>query len=322
MRITFIAWERYERRSDLLAQHLGATMHHVYHGQRGKTFQAAGRYATQGFETWAIICRERPDMIFVQNPPIFLVLLAFLYSRRYGAQFVIDSHTAAFASPKWRWSLGIHRLLSLRALATIVHNESQEDIVKRWRCRYCLISFTPGNYPAGEAFRLEGNFNIAVINTYGEDEPLDIILQAAASLPEVDFYVTGDSRRAQSRLLMNKPNNCHFTGYLPYERYVGLLQGVHFVMDLTTRDHNLLAGAFEAVSVGTPLIVSDWHILRDYFSSGTVYVPNTVPGICEGIRQAQREGVALRQGILQLRARLQTQWEQEFASLRRLLREG
>ena len=41
-------------------------------------------------------------------------------------------------------------------------------------------------------------------------------------------------------------------------------------------------GSFEAASLAIPLIVSDWPILRDYFSLGTVHVPNTEEGVCEG----------------------------------------
>ena len=61
-----------------------------------------------------------------------------------------------------------------------------------------------------------------------------------------------------------KPDNCHLTGYIPYEQYVGLMRQVDTVIDLTDRDHTLLLGAFEAVSLGTPLIISDWPILREY----------------------------------------------------------
>ncbi len=315
MKITFIAWDPYTRRSDLLAQRLGATIHHIFHGQRGKLRQVPERYLRQTRETWPILRREKPDVVFVQNPPILCVLVAFFYAQRYGARFVIDSHTAAFLSPKWRWSLGLHRMLSRRAVTTIVHNESQAKIVKSWGCRYCVLGDPLGNYPSAEPFPVNGQLNVAVINSFGEDEPVDVVLEAAAKLPEVGFYITGDSRHAAPRLLAKRPDNCHFTGYLPYGQYVGLLQGVDFVMDLTTRDHCLLSGAFEAVSIGTPLIVSDWPILRDYFSLGTVHVSNTVPGICEGVQRAQRERPALRQGILQLREKLEVQWNREFAEL-------
>jgi len=322
MKISFIAWERYERRSDLLAQHLGATMHHIYHGQRGKLLHAPGRYLTQGIQTWNILSRERPDIVLVQNPPIFCALLAFLYALLYQAQYAIDSHTAAFTSPKWTWSLGLHRLLSLRAAATIVHNDSQEKFVKQWGCRYCVIGFIPGKYPAGEHYPLNEPFNVAVINTFGEDEPLDDVLEAAADLPGVGFYITGDPRHADPHFLTKKPDNCYFTGYLPDGQYVDLLREADFVMDLTTRDHCLLAGAFEAVCIGTPLIVSNWPTLREYFPLGTVHVPNTVQGIYEGVQQAQHNKQDLRQGILQLREKLEVKWNKEFAELCGLLKQS
>ncbi len=321
MKLSFIAWERYEPHTDLLAHHLGATMHHIYHGQRGKLLQAPVRYLTQSLQTWTVLAREKPDVIFVQNPPIFCALIAFLYARRNRAQYVIDSHTAAFTSPKWTWSLRLHRLLSLRAAATIVHNDSQKKIVEKWGCRHCVVGFVPGEYPPGDHFPLDKRFNVVVISTFGDDEPLDKVLQSARLLPEVDFYITGDLKSAPSRMLANKPNNCHFTGYLPYNNYVGLLRSVDFVMDLTTRDNCLLAGAFEAVNIGTPLIISDWPILQQYFPLGTLHIPNTVGGICEGVRRAQRDQPSLRQDIPQLRDKLQARWNQEFGELCRLLQQ-
>jgi len=321
LKSTFIAWTRYHRRSELLAQHLGATLHFIYNGRLGKLWQTPVRYLVQARRTWRVLRQERPDVVFVQNPPIFCALVASLYARRYGARYVIDSHTGAFLSPKWRWSLGLHRMLSRRALTTIVHNRSQEKIVNRWGCRYCVLAFTPGDYPAGEHFSLDGQFNVAVISSFREDEPLDVVFEAAGLLPEVSFYVTGDYTRIATSLLAKKPDNCRLTGFLPYERYVGLLREVDAAMVLTTQDHTLLMGGFEAVSLGTPLIVSHWPLLRDFFSLGTVHVPNTVEGICEGVRRAQREQTVLQRGILILREQLRSEWEQQFAELRHSLRE-
>ena len=71
-----------------------------------------------------------------------------------------------FLSPKWRWSVWLHRLLSKGALATIVHNTSQEKIVKEWGYRYLVIGFTPGNYPPGDDFALDGQFNVAVVSSF------------------------------------------------------------------------------------------------------------------------------------------------------------
>ena len=100
---------------------------------------------------------------------------------------------------------------------------------------------------------------------------------------------------------------------------MGLLRGADVVIDLTTHDHTLLLGAFEAVSLCTPLIISDWPVLRDYFPIGTVHVANTVEGVCEGVRRAQREHAALRQDILHLREKLYAEWHHKFTELQRLL---
>lgn len=319
MKRTFIVWARYHRRAELLAGHLGATLHFIYWDWSRSLLAAPSRYLVQARQTWNILQREGPEVIFVQNPPIFNVLVASLYARRNGARYVIDSHTGAFLSWKWRWSLGLHRMLSRQALTTLVHNKCQEEILKQWGCHYLVVGFTPGNYPAGIPFPGNGQFMVAVVCGSIDDEPVDVVFEAASCLPEVSFYVTGDPRRVTPRMMAQKPDNCKLTGYLPYERYVGLLQGADAILVLTSQNQTLLMGAFEAVSLGTPLMVSDWPILRDYFSRGTVFVPNTVEGICEGVRRAEREQDALRHDIVVLRQQLSAEWEQRFAELRRLL---
>ena len=245
--------------------------------------------------------------------------MASFYARCYGVRYVIDSHTGAFLGWKWRWSVGLHRWLSRFASLTIVHNVDQEEVVKGWGCRYCVLGFTPGYYPAGLKYPLDRQYNIAVISTFGKDEPLAEIFDAAKYLNDVCFYFTGNSQRIEQALLSRKPENCRLTGYLSYEQYVGLLRGVNAVMDLTSRDHTLLMGGFEAVSLGKPFITSDWPVLRNYFSMGTVHIPNTVAGVLDGIYRSQCEQQMLQQGILRLREQLQAEWEQKYAALRHLL---
>lgn len=66
-------------------------------------------------------------------------------------------------------------------------------------------------------------------------------------------------------------------------------------------------------------LVSDWPVLRDCFPRGTVHVPNTVDGICEGVRRAEREREKLRCDISVLRDELDAEWDDRFAQLQRLL---
>jgi hypothetical protein len=135
----------------------------------------------------------------------------------------------------------------------------------------------------------------------------------------VNFYVTGDANLAAPSLLARKPDNCHLTGFLSYDRYIGLLQSADVILDLTTRDHLVLSGGFEAVFLGKPLIVSDWSILRDTFPLGTVHIPNTVEGVCQGVRQARAEHKTLQRDVLRLRDQLENEWNQKLEELWDLL---
>jgi glycosyltransferase involved in cell wall biosynthesis len=324
MRISFIVWARYgyQSHTELFAQHLGATTHYVWHGRRGGLVQTGLRYSVQALKTWRTLRRLRPDVVFVQNPPIFCALVVSLYAQRHGIRYVIDSHSGAFLSPKWRWALGMHRLLSRGAITTIVHNSDLEEFVKRWRCRSMVIGFIPATYPAGTPFPLDGTFNVAVISSFLDDEPFPVLFEAATYLPEVTFYITGDHQRANSDLLTKAPENCRLTGYLPHDEYIGLLRGVDAIIVLTTQDHTVLMGGFEAVSLGKVLITSDWPVLKDYFHSGTVHVSNTVEAVCEGVRRAQREHTELQQGVTLLRKQLETEWQQKLTELQCLLNRG
>lgn len=321
MRSTVIAWTSNTRRSDQLARHFGATIHNIAHGRHGQVLRAPTRYAVQARRTWQVLQAERPDVIFVQNPPIFAVLVAALYARRVGARFLIDSHTGAFLSPKWRWSLGLHARLSREAITTIVTNNYLKRLVESWGANAFILGFIPDDYPAGVPYPLPQRFNAAVISTFAPDEPLDVVFDAARRLPEVTFHVTGAPHRLAPALQAARPDNCHLTGFLPYDSYVGLLRGADAIVDLTTRDHTLLMGAFEAMSLGTPLITSNWPILRDYFPRGAVHVPNTVDGVCAGVRQVQRDRDSLRQEVAAMRRQLHVEWTDKYTQLQGLLGE-
>ena len=54
-------------------------------------------------------------------------------------------------------------------------------------------------------------------------------------------------------------------------------------------------GGYEAVALGKPLVTSDWGLLRETFSRGTVHVRNEPAAIADGLRRAiaDRERLAV-----------------------------
>lgn len=319
MRSTVIVWARDGKHSEQLARQLGATIHFIHWGRGRSRAIAALRMAVQAAMTWWRLVRERPAVVVVQNPAIFAVLTCWLYAQLYGARLAISSGTGAFLDSFWAWSVDLHRALSRRSAVTILHNRELAARARGWGAPLVVLGYVPDDLGPGTPYPMEGAFTVATISTMSPDEPLEVILEAAAGLPDVHFYVTGRSERMPAELRARMPANCHLTGYLAYDRYVGLLRGADAVLDLTTREETVLMGGFEAIAVGTPLITSDWPTLRSYFRRGTVHVPNTVDGLRAGVERARRDAPRLRQEIAALRAELEAEASQALAEIRRRL---
>ena len=100
--------------------------------------------------------------------------------------------------------------------------------------------------------------------------------------------MTGDYRFAQPELIGSNPVNVELTGFLQKSDYVGRLLASDAIICLTTLDHTMQRGAYEAVYLGKPVITSNTQVLREAFNKGTVHVDNTVDSIVAGVEKNVR----------------------------------
>lgn len=314
----FIAWAPYSRRSQAFARSLAGKLHCIHYLRFQAPLYAPAKYALQAARTLQVLFAERPRAVHVQNPPVVCGLVVSFYCALTGARFVLDHHSAAFA-PVWDWALPLQRSLARRAAANIVTTQHWAGIISSWGARPLIMGDPFLELPPGEAFPLKPGFNIAFISTFAPDEPLEAVVQAAAGLPQVQVYITGDARRRPRSFHDALPPNVACTGFLPDDQYIGLLRGVDAILVLTTRDHTLQLGGCEAVSAGQPLITSDWPFLREFFPKGTVYVDNTPAGIREGMLSMLSEQVRLKSEIAQLRDDKRQEWSLQSANLKELV---
>jgi len=305
----FLAWSpsSHTRRSELMAHKLGIPLRRIYLLHK-KRYLVPLRYTVQAIQTLLTLFRQRPRVVFVQNPPIFAPLFAWLYCALSGAGLIVDTHTDALQSTVWQWSLPLHRFLSRRALTTLVTNEHLRQIVAGWGAESQIIVDVPSELPAGKPYPLGHPFNVALVSSFAPDEPLDEVIQAAGQLPEVGFYVTGNPKWEAKQLPDSRPANLHLTGFLPDDEYYGLLRSVQAVMALTTEDHTMQRGACEAVWLGQPIITSNWPVLRQAFHKGTVHVDNTAEGIRAGVSQMRASRQQLAGEVLLLQKERRQQW--------------
>ena len=319
--IVVIGWQPSSRRSESFARHVGAKLFLIHYLKFKYPPLAPLKYLLQSAVTFKVLIRERPRILVVENPPPFLALAAYCFKAVSGGRMslVIDSATGVFYEPKWRWFQWLFRSLARAASMNIVTNEPLAGILRRWgACAFVLEDRIP-DLPAVKTLELSKAFTVAVVNTFSFDEPVEEICAAADRLPEARFYVTGNVARAKKEVLRRAPRNVTFTGFLPEGDYFSLLGSADCVMVLCTVDHTLCCGMYEALALGTPLVVSDWGVVRAYFNRGTVYVENTPAAIIEGVRRMMAEGGRLRGQMRTLKEERLAAWKEKCESLMRLL---
>ena len=297
--ILYISWAESCSRSDHTARELGGQSHLVYLSWLGShPATILFKYFGQFWMSCWLIIRNRPKAIFVMSPPIVAAFPAFLYWLATGRPFVLDCHTAAFSHPRWKRFQWLQHFLERRAATNIVHNEGLAELVERHGGKTTMVKDVPIVYHGGEVYPTADGASVAVVCSFNSDEPVEEIFSAARQVPEVNFYVTGNTKHLSPKLMQQRPGNLTLTGFVSDEAYGDLISRADLVMSLTTRDHTMLRGAWEAIYQSTPVIVSDWPCLREAFAEGALFVDNSPEGIAKAIHEglsdpSYREGAQL-----------------------------
>ena len=317
----FISWAPYSRRSQSLAAELDMTPYLIHHLKFQRPVYAPIKYILQALHTLVLLFKERPRIVFVQDPPIFASVIVYIYTvLTFGqARFIVDAHSGALFHPWWKPFRWLQKFIYRRALTIITTNRTLTELVRSWGADSMALSGPPINIPPGEAMPLGEAFNLVLVNTFSPDEPLSVVLKAVADRPDVHLYVTGDVGKAPSSLLETTPANVTFTGFLSDDDYLKLLRGADAIIALTDQDFTLQLGGIEAVAVGKPTIMSDLSFLREYFNRGTVHVPNTPDGVRQGIIQMQKDLARLSKEILDLRRVHHEEWIAKSQQLHQLV---
>lgn len=321
-RSLFLVWgpPSHGPRSQVFARELGINeLHFLNVTSRRGLWSALLKYPLLAVRTLRLLWRKKPDLVFVQSPPGLAVLFVALYCRLMGRRYIVDAHSAAMLLPYWTRPRWLWAGLARGALATIVTNEHFARTIESWGARALIIRDIPTTFPGGGTYPLNGDFNVTVVNTFSDDEPLQEVLEAAREMYGVHFHITGRLSNADQNLVASAPDNVTFTDFLSTEQYYALLRGSQAVMCLTLRDNTMQRGACEALSLGKPIITSNWPLLREYFRQGTVHVDNTSAGIRHGVYAMMATYEEHRAGIRALQRSQQAEWQQKVRELTALV---
>ncbi len=312
----WITWEQ-QRRTETLAKALEIPLYR---------FRPVRIYSLKvlllSLRTLLVLLSKRPRRLVVQNPSMALAGLVCWLKPLFGYRLVIDRHsnfkfpTMESRSLKYRLFHALSRMTVARADLTIVTNGHLAGIVEGWGGRPYVLQDMMPTLTAGDAVSLSGRSNIAWVNSFSADEPVEAVLDAAKYLPDgVTLHITGDDSRLSPALLSSVPDNVRLTGYLHETDFQSLLKSVDVVLALTRQDHTLLCSAYEAVALGKPLVLADTHALREYFNSGVLFTSLDPETIAATLCQALEERTQRAQAVEELRERLLSEWKPRFEEL-------
>ena len=322
--VIWLAWDRHPRTVEL-SQSIGVPLRVIRCSRSGPlhwSWPLAKWWCLA--QTFWHLWFHNYQIVLVQNPSLLLTTAACLLKRLKGYTVVQDLHSYFawhFDRPRGLREV-MYKILTVFCLRhanlTIVTNEALKNMVHGLGGRGFVLQDRIPQPSTGRTV-LRGLFNMVFVCTYSADEPVTEVLEAARLVgTDVTVYVTGKRRKKSPARV---PYNVVLTDYLAEEDYWSLLNSCDAVMVLTTREHTLLCGAYEAIALSKPLILSDTKALRAYFLKGVVYTENNRRDLAEAIRRAGRERDNLAREIAQLRQELEKAWSNRRAELMEILHE-
>ena len=279
------------------------------------------RYPVLLLRTVLTLLRQRPRLVLVQNPSMVLALFMVAVGRVSNIRVVVDAHNEGVApfSPRLRWLSPLYALVQHWAHRTIVTNEALARIVRANRGRPVVLPDRLPGFERVQSRGLKGRYNFVYICTFAKDEPFREVIGAGRLLDkDTVIYITGRHERAGlggGRM----PENVVLTGFIPEQAYVDLLFSSNGVIDLTLMQDCLVCGAYEAVALGKPMVLSDTRALRAYFREGAVYTDSTGEGIAHAVRTVIRDEGRLKEEVRRLSRTLREEWKQQHEHLLRAL---
>jgi glycosyltransferase involved in cell wall biosynthesis len=312
--VVAIAWMRH-RRLVGLCQRLDAPLYALETRSKG-----VARYWEHTRATIKLLREHRPRALIVQNPSIVLTFLAVLLRPWFGYRLFVDAHNEAvrpflYDNAVVRW---VARFLLRRADCTIVTNSNLAKVVRAARGKPFVLTDpidltmeVAGTPPASQppAF--------VVISTYEKDEPLAEVFAAARRLEgTATFAVTGNSKKLAPELRAVLPNNVSLTGFLPEEAYWDLLRNASAIIDLTTLNDCLVCGAYEALSLAKPMVLSQNGASVETFGPAAIHVENFAQSIEQGLRQMIAELSEMTSSAARFRPQFDRAWTIRCAELK------
>ena len=284
-------------------------------------YKGRKRYPLSIAKTISVLIIQRPKLLFVQNPSMILAGIGCLYKKIFGKCLIVDRHSN-FMITKKRWSLLykimyniFNRYTIKNSDITIVTNSFISKIVKELGGNAYILPDKIPNFKRPSFYDLKGKTSVLFIASHHLDEPLVEVINAGKAIIKhnIYIYITGDFSKI-NKMKLGIPHNVTFTGYLPEDKYINILNSVDIILVLTNNDKFLLCGCYEAIGVEKPLITSNKITLKNYFTDA-VFVENCSKDIAKGIIKVSKNLMKYEYKVKNMKINLENDWEKRFEGI-------
>ncbi|MDD2941959.1 MAG: glycosyltransferase family 4 protein [bacterium] len=318
----WITWET-QRRNSELSKRFGAKRHVMDYSNRG----ALARYLICIWRTCRLLATRRPRVVFVQSPSIVLALLAVILKRLLSFKVAVDAHNIVIEQAlSGKGAVSFIARTGLRwADWVIVSNNALRDSLAGISTNILVIPDPLPDISAGKSGLITRNREypaVTLICSFASDEPIEDFILASRDcrLPHV-LFITGSKKKAGD-LLRYESESIRFTGYLAEADFESLISTSDILVDLTTRENCLVCGAYEALAVGVPCILSDTTALRETFPEGFVFTGNNTDDFARALERAIKDRNEMAKGMGQCRTVFEVRWASLFEVAKREIYPG
>lgn len=280
------------------------------------------RHFFSSFWTIWILLKKRPKIIIIQLSFLLLLICTLYKVFNFGkVTLVADCHTKALRR-KARGVLNfifwpIKRFSFKFVNLSIISNEEMKPDIIILHKNFVIL---PDKIPTitFEQRRIEEKYCVYV-SSFAVDEPFEEIIQVAKLLnPVIKFYWTG---KIPKNIINNLviPDNLVFTDYLSFKDYYNLLGNANCIIALTKEKGCLQSGAYEALSLEIPLVISDTSALRNYFQNSAIYTSHKPEDIYKSILAAFEMAEALKESCKKIKSIRNKEFEDNIQKIQHLI---
>lgn len=272
---------------DELARAVGGQRKNIHMGYLPK-YLAPVKYLFFFALTQTYLFRERPRVVYAQNPPVFCPLACVPYCRVTGARLVVDHHNVwsvkVFGGSRASYPFRLlERVLAAFADVNTVPHDVWKDALEGLRGRRVLTvhDYVASNpYEPSEDMRkrvsAQGLVAIASGHQGYAQERVESEALAAEAVDGLTLAITGPPERLAPRIAaLGTLRNVKYLGYLPKSEYEELKASCDLALNITDEPFTVNHVLFEYAAASLPTISSRRDVIEAVFGDSLLYVESS-----------------------------------------------